>query len=177
MTSPTEEPAYRIGDLAYDDLRESHFGSLLIDNSVDIEALADSIRVLSERSANQVWILTFGDARYKADIDASNWTYRLAWDSCGDWLQFYNNADSKPVEQQLLRLVRWRQEQPVLFIRGPCDCIFTDWKTFVQHWLSFAEYDDDGPFLIPVEPHSSSQTRVLSISPNGWFLRGSHPGS
>ncbi len=148
-------------------MKESYFGGLLVDNNMNIETLRDSIRVLSELSASIIWTVTFGAANSKAAIAESNWTSHLTWESCGDWLPYYNKADSEPVEQQLRQSFNWSEEQAVLFIKGPLDCILTDWGTFVRNWLTFVEYDDDGPFLVPINMED-----VLRISPIGTFLKG-----
>ncbi len=167
MTSLTKKPTYHVGEFDYDELNESHFGTLLAENSCVVDELKTAIRILSQKAANEVWELTFGDANNKAAIATGNWSSSLSWAATGDWLPHYNAAESKPVENQLRQLIEWRDDQMVLFIKGPHDCVFTNWQSFVQNWLTFFEYDDDGPFIIPIDRNA-----VVRICPNGTYLKG-----
>jgi len=166
MTSPTKKPTYDPTDLDYDDLAGSHFGNLLAENSA---VLTDfhTIRVLTEQCARELWRNSFGDVKHKAAIPGDNWCSSCAWTTTGEWLEHYNSARSNPVERQLRQLVDWRDEQLVLFFRGPLDCVVSTWQAFVENWLTFFEYDDDGPFIVPVD-----REEVLRICPNGTFMKG-----
>ena len=171
MTSPTRRPAYNVDEFEYADLATSTLGRLLAENGCNIDELSSEIRVLSEDSASETWKDTFGDANHKYAIADDNWTASLCWASSGDWLRYYNQAESEPVEEQLRRLFDWREDQMVLFFRGPCDCAVTNWRTFVRNWPTFFEYDDDGPFVIPLD-----RGEVLRICPNGTIMKGTASG-
>lgn len=171
MTAPTEKPTYVIVDYKYQKISDSYFGKLLFDNSRNVEKLEDFINVLTEESAEKIWKQTFGNARHKADIKKENWSTSLYWSAVfGDWLKHYNNCDSQPIERQLKKLVDWHDNQTVIFFKGPYDSIITSWRLFVQNCLTFFEYDDDGPFIIPVDG-----SEVLRISPNGSYMIGVPP--
>jgi hypothetical protein len=167
MTSPTKKPKYNLDELHYDELAETHLGKLFNENIGGTAGLRNAVRVLSEYDARAMWNLTFGDADNKAAIARNNWTSTIQWAAIGDWLAYYNIGDSQPVEKQLRSLVHWRNDQLVLFIKGPCDVVVTNWQSFVKNWLTFFEYDDDGPFIIPVDCSD-----VLRVCPNGTFLKG-----
>jgi len=172
MNPPIKKPAYAAAKFDYVELSTSCLGQLLSENARELDEIRDKIRVLSERSANAVWKATFGDANHKAAIGEDHWTSLRLWTSDGEWLTHYNKADSEPVETQLRQLLDWADDLVVIFLKGPCDCAVTDWRTFIDNWMTFLEYDDDGPFLIPVEG-----AEVLRVSPHGTFLIGTEATS
>ena len=126
MTSLNKPPTFRSEDFTFDELKDTYFGKLLLAFNPNIEAWSESVQVLSENSAQEVWACTFVDARHKFEIDASNWTFGLSWNASGDWIDFYNSGNWEPVEDQIRSLLDPPNDQAVVFIKGPLECILTN---------------------------------------------------
>lgn len=167
MASPDFPPKLQPEDFDCAPLAESDFGELLRDNEVDLGSVDGAIRVLTEASANTVWATLFGPATHKYKIAEDNWSSCLAWAPIILWIEDYNRGETSRVQADLRALVEWPGSQMVLFVKGPYEIVSATWEAFARHWNTFAQYDNDGPFILPV-----NGVGALRILPLGAIARG-----
>lgn len=150
--------------VAYKRFEESHFGRTVLETASASPFPQSLFDVLDDSSLARFWHSNFGNPGHKRRIPNEFWMFNASTTQriC-QWTQSLESGDFGAVGDCLFSSCARHQDVKMCFFGG-IEAILVTWGTFVRHWNSFVEFNDEG-LLAELEKNSG-----LIVSPLGYFL-------
>lgn len=144
--------------------QNSIFGALLHENGSSYEYIDKTFRILDAACLTSFWLLNFGNDGRKRKIPDNFWMFHPAHrKSICNWRNS-NPASQSDAVKACLRSNICRSDNAQMCFFGGVEVVLLTWFSFVEHWSSFVEFNDEG-LLSELGTKSG-----LLISPHSEFI-------